>query len=216
MPRTTPVNGDTELTSAFWNPNVRDQVVSQFSTEAGYTASNASAAFPAGAPVALTLNTAGEGLYMRTSAATLRPPWNLPWGVIAVAGITTSQTGIGTALTDVAGVTVSWVAVANRWYRATYSVRLDSNHGAVNGGQAAIIDGGGNVTARALVSLAPNPGPGDQATASGFWIGTRSAGANSFKLAVAFTAGAGNSTFADANEGTFLTIEDIGPSGAPS
>lgn len=215
MPWTTVVNTVTQVTSSFWHDNVRDQLVSRFSSQ---SARNSGITAPlAGMLTAITSNDSLEGIEFRNSAGQWRRPWNLPWGMVAPsAGITASQTGIGTAVTDITGCQVTWTAVANRWYRASFSARLDSNHGGFQVAQLLLRDETNTQTATVYVNLEANGGAGDSVTATGVWFGTRAAGTRSLKLSVLFTTGAGNAVLASGSEGAFVGVEDCGPAGAPS
>jgi hypothetical protein len=206
-----------EIPSAtVFNDEIRDQVISRFASEAART-SAISLVVP-GQYSAINSNDAAEGLYHRTSAGTWRPPWNLPWGLVpsGAPAIIASQGGMGTGITDILGLSVTWSAVANRAYRVTFTARLDSNHGAAQVAGLLLRDAANNTTGLAQVTLAANATVGDSATATGVWVGTRTAGTQVLKLSAQFTAGAGNAVLASANEGAFLIVEDIGPSGAPS
>jgi hypothetical protein len=53
-------------------------------------------------------------LVYTTSTTGWQPPWNLPWGELARATITSDQSGIGTSATDLSGLTATLTLVANR------------------------------------------------------------------------------------------------------
>ncbi len=54
---------------------------------------------------------------------TWQPPWNLPWGRVAQAKKTSSQTGI-TTVVDVSGLTLTVTALANRLWRVSCYIPL--------------------------------------------------------------------------------------------
>lgn len=127
----------------------------------------------------------------------------MPWGIVAKVAKTTDQTGIGTTVTDLTGMTITFTAVAGRQYRI--STWLLAAPGA-NGITLYLRDGAGAAVHQTSV-------PSNTATAS---VGvafsalvTPAAGAITYKLAAgAITGTAG--VLGNAAYPMQLWAEDIG------
>ena len=131
------------------------------------------------------------------------------FGVVALATSTTaSQGGIGGTATDLTGMSVTWTAIASRYYKVTYHIyayptttnacfSVNLQQGATLK-QISITNGG--VTAVGT-------------TCNGIYVSTFSAGSTTLKLTGATTAGSlGSFTFASAATLPWiLCVEDIGP-----
>lgn len=211
MPYTTVTNGTTQITKAFWEPNVRDQVVSQFASTSARDSAITSPV--AGMAVAITSNDADEGIQMRTSANTWRRPWNMPWGIISVVTVTTSQGGI-TTVADLTSLTATWTTAARRHTRISLFGQLVSS--VANDIAGLLITTGANAeVARTNVYL-PSSGI-TSVGASVFAVVSPAAGTVTYKARLERVSGTGTiqSTASGVNPAT-LVIEDIGPAGAPS
>lgn len=212
MPYTTLTAGS-YATSDWANTNVRDQVVSQF---ASTTARDAAITSPVDGMVCyINSNNANEGLYTyagSTGGWTKGPGWNAPWGQVA----RDNGFGPGTSTSSTTETVIftgsSFTALANRFYRVYLSttisatagdsyqlrIRLDSVSGTVywNGS----VNFATGVTSMPITAIA--------STAT-------TAGSHSFVLTAVRTGGTGTAqinTLQYAN----MTVEDIGPSGAPA
>ena len=212
MAYTTIVSG-TNITSSWANANVRDQAVSPFGSTAARTAEITSPI--AGMVSTLTTNTSVEGIEVYNSAGQWRKPWNMPWGVVGRALITTDTSA--TTSTLVTGSSLSIVQVARRIYKYTIT-----GHGfwqSINDGlQVAITNGSG--TTYNQYNMMPFGNSTTYAQAFGFShyeVAASSATVTRDLRVNRFYGPSGNVIFvADATRiGSFI-IEDIGPSGAPA
>ena len=160
-------------------------------------------------------NDASEGLYTYNGTSWRRGPgWNAPWGFIGYAARTSNVT-VNTGTSDITDCSVTFTAVANRYYRIFGHTLMNSNHGVAQDVDFRIaVDG----TAARLIpnTLFGNPGPGDRMSFDLTYITTLTAGSRTVKLQGSFSGGASNTFDANTNDPSFILIEDIGPSGAPS
>ena len=131
------------------------------------------------------------------------------FGVVALAKNTTaSQAGI-TSVTDLTGMSVTFTAIANRYYKASYHVyaipTVTNACFSVNLQEGATILQIGNTNGGVT-----NVGT----TVTAVWVGTFSAGSHTLKLAGQLTGGStGTIKFEAASVLPWiLVIEDIGPS----
>jgi hypothetical protein len=157
----------------------------------------------------LTYTTAGTGWVQ---------PWNMPWGRIGHAASSgTDFTGwSGTSYVDVTGVTLSFTAVANRYYvaKSKAGIYFTTTTGVAG---ARVVDGAGSVL-------------GDSG-----WLGTPAAATSGYRLSVGiesnpFTFAAGPQTVKlqmaplsgtgltveNSQENATIWLEDVGPSAAPA
>lgn len=207
------VNDGDDINAVLWNDAVRDQVVTRFATT---SARDSGIATPLpGMASAVTPNTAAEGLYLRTSAGTWRAPWNMSWGLVGVlTDIDSVVTGLGGTRAD-SNLSVTWTAVANRYYRATGLVRIV---GTVAGD---LIDGHLTDAANTVITGAFRVPVGvtfGEVITS--WVSapfTRAAGSTTVKLRTQRINGTGTYDIDGGNVyQCYLAIEDVGPSGAPA
>ena len=213
MPYTTINSGD-YITSSWANENVRDQVVTPFSSTSARTSAVTTPV--AGMVSTLTTNTATEGIYEYTSAGTWRLPWNMPWGIVASDNLTTSETITGTSFADVNGfVTGSFTPINRRYYKVTLSL-------------VAKQFGSANVATFSLQVLSSTPGTvvgksvdqtiqtsDFQAINSTFFINNSATTATTFKVQ-AKTTSSTSVTIDGTAWNCALIVEDMGPAGAPA
>lgn len=160
-------------------------------------------------------NDASEGLYTYNGTAWRRGPgWNAPWGFIGYAA-RTSNVSVGTGTSDITDCSITFTAVANRYYRVFGHTLMNSNHGAAQDIDFRIaVDG---TVARLIPNTTfANPGPGDRISFDLTYVTTLTAGSRTIKLQGSFSAGASNTFDANTNDPSFILIEDIGPAGAPA
>jgi len=69
------------------------------------------------------------------------PPFNLPWGRVASASSGAATSSIGTSNTDVNGLSVTWTAVANRYYLTTVTIPIYQQSTAAGVAYLSIADG---------------------------------------------------------------------------
>jgi len=209
MPYTT-INAGSWATSDWANANVRDQVVTPF---ASTTARDAAITSPVDGMVCyINSNDANEGLYTYAGATggwKKGPGWNAPWGRVAHdMGFGPATATSGTTET-VVFTSSSFTALANRNYRIIFSssiaqtvatdtfqlrLRWDSVSGSVlwNGFPVA---GGGTFCAMTMDNI--------------------TAGSHTIVCTATRTAGTGTAQIGSLVRAN-MTIEDIGPSGAPA
>lgn len=138
-------------------------------------------------------------------------PWineaNRPFGLMGRAAITASQAGI-TTVTDVTGLSVTFTALANRWYRLSAEVYVSSS---VNADVAAIsITDASNAQIQSGQALCP-AGVGTVKLTCSDVINT-TAGSKTYKVRASRASGTGTiSIFAAATARATLTVEDLGP-----
>lgn len=156
-------------------------------------------------------NDSSEGLYTYNGTSWRKGPgWNAPWGRVGSAVATANQINI-TTVTDVTSLSVTWTAVANRFYRTTVIIPVFSqlnNAGIVN-----LVITDGTPTTKQSINL--NASAGTDLNISGFVIESNIAtGSATRKARIATTAGSGTITASSTSVPTII-VEDIGPSGAP-
>jgi hypothetical protein len=198
-----------DVLAADFNQYIADQVVAQYPTRAARTADWPSP--PIGALSHIGTGDITQGIEVWNGVA-WRPPWNLPWGLVAPPAIrTTNQAGNGAFPIDVAGLAVTFTAIANRRYRVfTQLVVQQSGAGAgvqnvairnAANNQLAVV--GGSAAAAYFmtwnVTVIDNPG----------------AGSTTYKVSVGTNAQTMDVSCTP-SQIAFLTVEDVGPSGVPS
>lgn len=194
-----------------WGNAIRDRVVNNFATAADRDAAIAS---PVVGQMACIDNAAGCTLALLQYVGATdgwRAPWNLPWGVIGVAAATSAQTGIS-AVTDLTGLTVTWTAVANRYYKATAQVVVEQMTGA---GAPSIIIANGAGTQLNQNQTSEPAGSDFVGLQCITYLTGLSAGSQTIKVRCQTTANTVNTASA-ATLPAVLIIEDMGPNGAPA
>lgn len=141
---------------------------------------------------------------------TLRPPWNLPWGIQGIATTSSGQAGVTSSGADLTGLSVTFTAVANRRYRITGYVCLLKNTSA--GLMRFLITDGSNTQLRLALLYAPTSGTYYNIHTS--VVHTPAAGSFTYKLRAS-----SDTNTMDVAHGTdpgFILVEDIGPNGSPA
>ena len=133
---------------------------------------------------------------------------NFPFGVVALATNTTaSQAGI-TGVTDLTGMSVTFTAIANRYYKASYHIygipTVTNACFSVNLQEGATIKQVGN-TNGGVATIGT--------TLTAVYVGTFSAGSHTLKLTGQLTGGSSGSIKFEAASVLpwILVVEDIGP-----
>lgn len=138
-------------------------------------------------------------------------PWNEPWGHVAYVEYGGANQATFTALTDITGATVTFTAVANRYYRAWGQLNMASS---VTGDVSCL-----HLNIDANATFARSYGVVNNVSQVSFNVQrtrfTLGAGSRVVKLQGFRNTGTGNIT-AFNSDGTFIGIEDIGPNGLPS
>jgi len=208
MPFTTFVAGDV-LTAARLNTDLRNQVVTPFATTAARD--SAITAPVVGMATYISSNDANEGLLTRSSAGQWRLPWNMPWGRVGSALVGATMTsGTSGSMSDLSGLSVTFTAIANRYYKVSMmisnlnsSVAQTINIIFANGSSAQLAN-----CANAYLAAGTSTG------VSGFMLATPSAG--SFTIKAMAAASSATAATTGSSWTNWLIVEDIGPAGAPS
>jgi hypothetical protein len=194
------------LTASDVNNHLMEQSVMYFATTAARDAA-LSGRLEDGMTVYQGTNDANEGLWSYHGSA-WRRPWNIPWGVV-------SQTQAAAGASPVSAETVvatgpSTTFLANRRYRWLYQTTFVGN----GGGDIFQVKLRANNTAGTTYSTQRFVvvGPVFQGISNA--IAILSPGATTFTPVATFERIAGSGTCGTAVE-FVMTIEDIGPSGAP-
>jgi hypothetical protein len=192
----------TVLTAADVNDYLMEQSVMSFVSNG---ARDAAITAPEDGMVAyINSNDANEGLYTYNGTSWRKGPgWNAPWGFIANT-TTQSNTVSSTYLT---GLDTIFTAVANRRYKISIHLVCASNIGR---GIINITDG-----ATVLRRVADQTNPVFDHL-QGSVITTLSAGSHTIRTSITLVSGAFGFTADSATNVHSLSIEDIGPSGAPA
>ena len=209
MPYTTSVAGTT-ITASWANANVRDQVVTPFSSTSALA--SAITAPVVGMTSYILSNDANEGILTRSSAGQWRLPWNMPWGKVALS-VSTANVGPITTIANL-GPSATWTPVANRLYRTTGFVTLNPSVSTGQTNQVQIQDGTStNVQIAYTRSSVGEPmSVSVSLTESGL-----SAVSTTRKLAGAVVSGGGSfTTNAATATPAYIVVEDVGPNGAPA
>jgi hypothetical protein len=156
-------------------------------------------------------NDSDEGLYTYNGTSWRKGPgWNAPWGFVATsANVSNVTTGTHTTMQDGSvPMTLTATTVTNRRYRIT----MDHQHfasGGVNGVLRRLLVGGSNI--REYGHLGQTVLLLDASSNVAFYTET-SGQSRIFKVQIA----AYNTNTAVNDNNFVLTVEDIGPSGAPA
>jgi hypothetical protein len=136
------------------------------------------------------------------------PNWNTAWGSVGYVALTSlSQTGITTAV-DITGATITFTAIANRRYKASWS--LYTNTSAASATTNVILDEGATTLQQSTATASPTATIGTYV--NGMYIGTHAAGSVTWKLRVQLQAGTGTiSAEGGSTYPAVFGIEDIGP-----
>lgn len=152
------------------------------------------------------------GLYIYNSGAGVwRPPWNTSWGVVlngATAVI--NDTGVYTGFATVAGLPVTFNAIANRWYEILFEYPFHCTT-AGDGAQAQILDG---ATPIALSSYGAD-GASNGHVILGKTVTFTAAGTHVINPQIGHVS-AGNVAKRASGAECKLTIKDVGSAGAPA
>ena len=169
---------------------------------------------PSSPPEGMTIyETDTDKLLTYTTATTgWQPPWNMPWGYIGAVSLAANSPAVS-AIADVAGLSLTWTAVANR----RYVVRFDSDIVVNNSGNQMgvyLTNGAGTGFRRSLFTSPAASAYGTVGMAallSGLGSGSQTA-----KIRIECTGGGTALTVASPTFPSVLIVEDIGPSGAPA
>ena len=173
---------------------------------------DSSADYPSAPVVGMTVyDLNDDALYVYAGATSgWRPPWNLPWGRVAGASSAAATSSIGTSSVDVSGLSVTFTAVANRYYRTTIQIPIYQQ--ATAAGYVVLrVNDGTNDKLQTQEQLAT----GGSATLVLSHVETIAAGSVTRKAKISVDAGSGTIAYTATYPASIL-VEDIGPAGAPS
>lgn len=191
-----------------WGNAIRDRVVNNY---ANTTDRDADITAPV---LGQTCYVAGVGFQIYAGPTDgWRAPWNLSWGRITSASIT-SDSAAFTSITDVSGLSVTFTALTNRRYRCQFSGNVEST---VAGDliRVTIAGGGGTVFAERDATIPANNGRA--AVHFDEDLTTLSAGSNTLKIQAARISGSGTTILTgSAHNSPRIRVTDDGPNGNPS
>lgn len=167
-----------------------------------------------GQDVYLASGDVNEGPWIYNGSA-WRKPWNMPWGPVApVAQATAAQATI-TTVADLTSLSITFTAVANRRYKVTVKSIVQCT---VSGASAILtLCDASNTILNTMYFTAPAANGIGDASFTHDTTTPSAAGSYTFKLRLALNSGTGSvSSFAAATAPAQLTVEDIGPNGAPA
>lgn len=154
--------------------------------------------------------------YNTATTPVWRRPWRMPWGVVGQANVTTSQSGIN-AVVDLTGLSITWTAVANRRYKATFTGTFTTVAGAVGDTYLLTYTDATPTTIQQRSLVFPTTAfqhNGTQLTTVETGL---AAGSVTRKLRYQRFSGTGTGTLTGSSTETAqFIIEDIGPNGAPA
>jgi hypothetical protein len=196
------------LTASDVNNHLMEQSVMYFATTAARDAALGSGVREDGMTVYVGSNDANEGIYIFHGGSWQRP-WNLPWGIMGTSGsVGNVTTGTHTTMQDGSvPMTLTMTTITNRRYKIT----MDHQHygsGGANGVLRRLVVGGSIV--REYAHLEQAVLLLNSASNVGYYTET-SGQSRIFKVQIA----AYNTNTAVNDNNFVLTVEDIGPSGAP-
>jgi hypothetical protein len=199
------------LTAADLNNFCQSQSVMYFATTA---ARDTAITSPVDGMVAyIGSNDSDEGLYTYNGTSWRKGPgWNAPWGRVGSAVSSSNTTSVNATAKDVTSLSVSWTAVANRYYRTTVIIPVYSQ--LTTSGIVNLLITDGTPTTKQSINL--DAAAGTDVNIQGFVIESNIAtGSATRKARILTTAGSGTVSAASPVTPTII-VEDIGPSGAPA
>lgn len=137
-------------------------------------------------------------------------PWNVPWGRVAGASSTAATSSIGTSSVDVNGLSVTFTAVANRYYRTT--IQLPIYQQATSTGYVTLRVNDGTNDKLQVQQQVPS---GASSTLVLSHVETIASGSVTRKAKISVDTGSGTVAYASVYPASIL-VEDLGPSAAPA
>lgn len=198
-----------DLLDPAWGDAIRDRAFQVFDTTA-----NRDAAIPSPQVGQVGVITTGTnaGVY-EYSGATVgwTPPWNTGWGEVGRATVTSATTGV-TGFADITGLSVTWTAVASRLYRTEVKCRVESS----NAGDAILVTICN--TSNTILSEMDTVAIGTNLSQPHYvmYEAAASAGSNTLKARLGRTGSGVAKMNATSTFVAYMTVDDVGPAGAPS
>ncbi len=163
----------------------------------------------------------GQAYYLNTGTETegvqywngtaFRQPWSMPWGAVGNAKAT-ADTNLSTTAQTSIGISATFTAVANRRYRVSYAFSVLASSAALQTATFELWNASAKVEGLASLSVASTA----YYVVSGIAYATASAGSTTWTIRALTGGGGGTVTHKGTVSPGWLTIEDIGPSGAPA
>lgn len=160
-------------------------------------------------------NDVGEGLLLQNSAGQMRQIWNMPWGNLGYALVGADQNAIGGSMTNLTSLSMAVTVPANR--RIEVRTHLYFNAGSPGAAMIAEVSEGGtglNRVAQFTGSLAS--GNAWAMAFEGAVILTPTAGSHTYQIRAQKSAGTGQLDLPAASHACWISVNDLGPSGAPA
>lgn len=154
----------------------------------------------------------GKELTYQGTTDTWTPPWNTAWGFVGQ-GVTTTDNSLAVSpsVTNVSGASVTFTAIANRRYKVSYTVTA-AQAAAGRVVECFVVDGSGSFIGGDAASV--EGGAGTSFIVTSYYYESISAGSVTRKLQA--RTDAGTATLQGATHPGILSVEDVGPNGAPS
>lgn len=157
---------------------------------------------PSSPPTGMTIYETDTNRVLCWNGSAWTPPSNLPWGTLGYAAQTASQSGF-TAESDIAGVSVTFTALASRRYRTTLRIPVAECMSASL--IAAFINDGGGRIGQGNESV--GAGGGTNHTVTAITSGVSGSQTHRGRL---YSSGGSATLLATANTPIWLMVEDIG------
>jgi hypothetical protein len=134
------------------------------------------------------------------------PPWNLPWGLVGSANLTSNSSSF-TTQTDISGLSVTFTSVSGRKYRVSTNVNLQSTVATDDVRGYLFVDGVSTATMVAHLSLADRAYRVQDHT-----IVSGTGSSMTVKIRGQRQAGSGTCTCSNnSSNSSWLIVEDVGP-----
>lgn len=160
-------------------------------------------------------NNSSEGIYTYNGTAWRKGAgWNSPWGYSATSSKTANQTVSSSTYVDVSGLSVSWSSVANRFYRVrAYVLCTNVNANTID---FQICDSGATVQYQALTVSSIFSATGNYVILEvPLSVGVVITGTMTCKVRAKVDTGTSMTVNGSISAPSYITVEDLGPSGAP-
>lgn len=136
------------------------------------------------------------------------PPWNLPWGVVGKALITSNFTWSGSSTVDISGLSVTFTALGSRRYRFSIAGYTHTSTASPTTMALFVTDSSNTVMAQSN-STATSASQDSPAILIGYKSGL--SGSITLKARVVSTAGGNGTLGASSSSPAWFVVEDIGP-----
>lgn len=153
-------------------------------------------------------DTVDKKLLIHSESGVWTPPWNLPWGVVGKALITSNFTWSGSSTVDVSGLSVTFTALGSRRYRFSIAGYTHTSTASPTTMALFVTDSSNTVMAQSN-STATSASQDSPAILIGYKSGL--SGSITLKVRVVSTAGGNGTLAASSSSPAWFVVEDIGP-----